>query len=199
MEIKHYYISVDDTIKYGITCAAIIGRVKFWCEYNQKNKVKDRFHINFWWSGFMSSKEFSEQLGISKKTIETNLSKLLKNGVLIKGVFNKKGYDRTNWYRVNPFPPIKEMVSSNQVIPFTQIKEMDILKSGVPIPINLSVNSNVKNSVNTTNNIELSVEEQLEQICKLISEDKFETNDARGEAYQERSRLKKELKQLINK
>ena len=150
MEDKHYYmVSVEDTIKYGITAAAIIGRVKWWCEYNEKKKVKDRYHINFWWSGFMSSKELSEQLGISRKTIETNLSKLLKSGVLIKGVFNKKGYDRTSWYRVNPFPQIEDTISSNQVIPFTQIKEMDIRESGEPIPVSITVIKNVSKTIST--------------------------------------------------
>ena len=145
---EYYMVSVEDTKKYGITSAAIIGRIRWWCEYNEKNKVKDRYHINFWWSGFMSSKVLSEQLGIAHKTIETHLSKLLKNGILIKGVFNKKGYDRTSWYRVNPFPQIEESISSNQVIPFTQIKEMDIPESGVPIPVKHSLNQNVNHSAN---------------------------------------------------
>ncbi|CAB5214094.1 HTH_ARSR domain containing protein [uncultured Caudovirales phage] len=191
---EFYVVSVEDTINYGIVSAAIIGRVRWWCEYNQKNKVKDRQHNNEWWSGFMSSIVLSEQLGISKKTIETHLSKLLKDGVLIKGVFNKKGYDRTSWYRVNPFPPIKEKVSSNQVIPFTQIKEMDIPKSGTPIPVSISVIKNVKTSVKPPVNPELLVEEQIEELNKLISEDKFETDDARGEAYMLRTKLTKTIK-----
>ena len=67
---EHYYVSVEDTIKYGIVSAAIIGRVKWWCQYNKDNKIKDRFHEEIWWSGFMSSREFSQQLGISSKTID---------------------------------------------------------------------------------------------------------------------------------
>jgi biotin operon repressor len=176
MEDKHFYmVSVEDTIKYGITCAAIISRVKWWCDYNEKKKVKDRYHNNFWWSGFMSSKELSEQLGISRKTIETNLSKLLKNGVLIKGVFNKKGYDRTSWYRVNPFPQIEETISSNQVIPFTQIKEMDILESGKPIPVIISVSKNVSTAVITPVNTfdELTPEERCE-LLKIEYQKKLE-------------------------
>jgi len=166
---KTYVVSVEDTIKYGITSAAIIGRVRWWCDYNKNNKVKDRYHIDFWWSGFMSSKVLSEQLGISKKTIETNLSKLLKDGVLIKGVFNKKGYDRTSWYRVNPFPPIKEMVSSNQVIPFTQIKEMDTPKSGTPIPVSISLSKTVKQTVNPSVNTPVELTDiDKEQIIQSI-------------------------------
>jgi biotin operon repressor len=193
---KTYVVSVEDTINYGITSAAIIGRIRMWCEYNQKNKVKDRYHLEFWWSGFMSSKVLSEQLGISKKTIETNLSKLLKDGVLIKGVFNKKGYDRTSWYRVNPFPQIKEMISSNQVNPFTQIKEMDILKSRTPIPVSTSVIIDVKTSVIPPVN---PVEDRLKELNELITINNFLNNEERGMAYMERNKLEMELKELITK
>jgi hypothetical protein len=193
---KTYVVSVEDTINYGITSAAIIGRIRMWCEYNQKNKIKDRYHLEFWWSGFMSSKVLSEQLGISRKTIETNLSKLLKDGIIIKGVFNKKGYDRTSWYRVNPFPQIKERVSSNQVIPFTQIKEMDILKSRTPIPVSTSVVIDVKTSVIPPVN---PVEDRLKELNELITINNFLNNEERGMAYMERNKLEMELKELITK
>jgi biotin operon repressor len=193
---KTYVVSVEDTINYGITSAAIIGRIRMWCEYNQKNKIKDRYHLEFWWSGFMSSKVLSEQLGISRKTIETNLSKLLKDGIIIKGVFNKKGYDRTSWYRVNPFPQIKERISLNQVIPFTQIKEMDILESGKPIPVNLTISKNVKQTVIPPVN---PVEDRLKELNELITINNFSTNEERGMAYMERNKLEMELKELITK
>ena len=193
---EFYMVSVQDTINYGITSAAIIGRIRMWCEYNQKNKVKDRYHLEFWWSGFMSSKVLSEQLGISIKTIETNLSKLLKDGIIIKGVFNKKGYDRTSWYRVNPFPQIKEMISSNQVNPFTQIKEMDIPKSSTPIPVSTSVIVDVKTSVIPPVN---PVEDRLKELNELITINNFLNNEERGIAYMERNKLEMELKELITK
>ena len=193
---EFYMVSVQDTINYGITSAAIIGRIRMWCEYNQKNKVKDRYHLEFWWSGFMSSKVLSEQLGISRKTIETNLSKLLKDGIIIKGVFNKKGYDRTSWYRVNPFPQIKEMISSNQVNPFTQIKEMDIPKSSTPIPVSTSVIVDVKTSVIPPVN---PVEDRLKELNELITINNFLNNEERGIAYMERNKLEMELKELITK
>jgi hypothetical protein len=79
-------------------------------------------------------------------------------------------------------------------------EEVSSKQGGIIQPLLNNVLNNLKDNLpHKELNKEISVEEQLEQICKLISEDKFETNDARGEAYQERSRLKKELKQLINK
>lgn len=148
MEDKYYMVSVEDTIKYGITAAAIIGRVRWWCEYNQKNKVKDRYHMNFWWSGFMSYNEFSTQLGIPLKTIEKHLPKLVKSGILIADKFNKKKYDKTNWYRVNPSPQIEDTLPPNRGNGYTQIEDMDTPKLGKPIPVILSVNQNVKQTVN---------------------------------------------------
>lgn len=172
-----FVVSVEDTIKYGIVSAAIIGRVKWWCKYNEDNKVKDRHHIDYWWSGFMSSREFGDQLGISQKTIEKHISKLLKNGVLIKGCFNKKGFDRTGWYRVNPNPPIEETISSNRVNDIPKKSKSispNVVNGNTPIevtiPVNPSVKQNVRETVRTTVNppVNPSVEEPYMVKGKLL-------------------------------
>lgn len=176
MDDKHFYCSVEDTKKYGIICAAIIGRVKFWCDYNKKNKVKDRFHDNEWWSGFMSARELSEQTGISQRTIEKNLVKLVESKVIIKGRYNKKGFDRTGWYRVNPstligctiYPervddiPLESIsIYPERVDPYTPTEETIPVKhsvkqngkqSGIP-PVNPPVNNKIllKQSLNKLN------------------------------------------------
>ena len=201
----HYYVSVDDTIKYGIISAAIIGRVRHWCQYNEKHNVQDRYHINFWWSGFMSSREFAEQLGISAKTVEKNLSKLLKNGVLIKGVFNKKGFDRTGWYRVNPNPPIEETISPNRVDDLP-LESKSISPNGVngntpreeTIPVSISVSKTVKHSGNPPVNppVNPSVEDRLNELNELIRIDIFNTAEERGFVFMERNKLERELKEL---
>jgi hypothetical protein len=162
---KYYYLNVEDTIKYGLVSAAIISRVQFWCEYNEKNKIKDRFYDGYWWSGYLTSKHLGEQLGISHKTIENHLAKLKQIGILIKATYNKKGFDRSSWYRVNPFTQNEEMeilkleesIYPNQVNGNTQNEEMDLLELGEPIPDNPSVNSSVntksiKHSENPTLN-----------------------------------------------
>lgn len=206
---EFYVVSVDDTIKYGIVSAAIIGRIRWWCEYNQKNKKQNNFHIDHWWSGFMSSREFSEQLGIKQKTIENHLSKLLKTGVLIKGVFNKKGFDRTGWYRVNPFPPIEETISPNRVDDLPNMSKSispNRVNGNTPIeetiPVSISVNQNVKQSasipVNPPVKPLVEFEEQLLKINLIISEDKFEKPEDRSKAMEQRYNLEKELKKLTS-
>jgi len=199
---EFYVVSVEDTIKYGIVSAAIIGRVKWWCEYNEKNKKQNNFHIDYWWSGFMSSKEFSQQLGISSKTIEKHLSKLLKDGVLIKGVFNKKGFDRTGWYRVNPHPPIEETISPNRVddLP-NQSKSIspNRVNGNTPIeetiPVSISINQNVKQSASITVNPPVELEEQIIELTKLIL-DNSTIPDDRYSAMQKRDELEKKLETL---
>jgi hypothetical protein len=154
-----FIVSVEDTIKYGIIKAAIIGRVRMWCEHNKKNKVKDRFHNGEWWSGFMTYDEFATQLGIPVKTIEKHLPQLIKTGILITDKFNKKGFDRTSWYRVNPSPQIEGMIPPNRGDGNPQIEGMETPKSGEPIPVNhllisesLAVNPDIYLDVKNENN-----------------------------------------------
>ena len=158
---EFYVVSVEDTIKYGIVSAAIIGRIRHWCDYNKKHKTKNCYHDECWWSGFMSSKEFAVQLGIPSKTIENHISKLLKDGIIIKGVFNRHKRDRTGWYRVNANPQIEEnhflksskSISSNQGNAIPQIEET--------LPVSITVSQNVSTSVNPT-------------ISKIVELTKFE-------------------------
>ena len=170
---EYFVVSVEDTKRYGLISASIIGRVRWWCEYNEKNKVKDRYHQDYWWSGFISARELAEQTGINQRTIETNLTKLLKTGVLIKGIFNKKGFDRTSWYRVNPSTQIEDMIYDNNVDDI-HLNSSSIYDNNVDgytttketIPVNPTVKQNDKqtgsHSVNPPVNpsVELSVEDK---------------------------------------
>jgi predicted ArsR family transcriptional regulator len=209
-----YVVYVEDTIKYGIIKASIIGRVRWWCQYNKDNKVKDRFHNGEWWSGFMTPKVFAEQLGIPETTIKNNLVSLTNDEILIKNKFNKKGFDKTNWYRVNPNPPqIQSSYRKDTTIVSERYNDSigeiqstvserynHSIVEGEPIPVSLSVNQNVTHTDKLPVNLPVntSLEEQLEHVMKLIIENKFETNDARGDAYEQKSKLEIKLKQLSN-
>jgi len=174
---EYYYVSVEDTKRYGIISASIIGRIRWWCEYNEKNKVKDRHHQEYWWSGFISARELAEQTGINQRTIETNLTKLVKTGVLIKGVFNKKGFDRTGWYRVNPSTLIEDMVYVNNVDDI-RLESSSIYDNNVDgytttketIPVNPTVKHNDKETVSISVNppVNPSVEELFKRKGELI-------------------------------
>lgn len=158
---EFYVVSVEDTIKHGIVSAAIIGRIRHWCNQNKKNNKKDCYHIECWWSGFMSSKEFAKQLGVPSKTIEKHLSKLLKDGIIIKGVFNKKGFDRTGWYRVNPNPQIEENHLPNQSKSISPNRVNAIPPTEETIPVSITVSKTISPSVSNSVSISDFEKEQL--------------------------------------
>lgn len=205
----YFYVSVEDTKRYGLISASIIGRVRHWCDYNENNKVKDRHHQDYWWSGFISARELAEQTGINQRTIETNLTKLLKTGVLIKGIFNKKGFDRTGWYRVNPSTTIEDMIYDKSVddIHFKSSSIYDNSVDGYTttketIPVNLSVNQNDKQTGSHSVNppVNPSVEDllrELEDLNFLIEQNIFLTPEDRGAAFMDRNKIEIQIKQLV--
>lgn len=199
---EFYVISVEDTQEYGIIKAAIIGRVRWWCSYNETNEVKNRFHDNEWWSGFMNAQEFSEQLGINKRTIEPHITDLVKSGVLIKATFNKKNYDKTGWYRVNPLRKSRSSEYVNSVDPIRKSRSTEyansvegVRKSRRPIPVNQPINHITLNQTlnQPVNPGKSEVEVKLEYLNNLIKENKFEKPEDRLYAYKERNKLNREL------
>jgi len=165
MENKIFIVNVEDTIKYGIIKAAIIGRIRFWGEYNKENNVKDKFHDGEWWGGYFTPADLEEQLGIPERTIKDNLIKLVNDNILIKGKFNKKGFDKTNWYRYNYSTPdvqsiVQEMYNDSTLDVQSIVQEMydpldircttNTCKSSINQTLNQSVNQTINRNVELT-------------------------------------------------
>lgn len=113
MKNEYYTNLVEDTKKYGIIKSTIIGRIKFWSDYNEKKQ--NNFLEGYYWSGYLSARQIGEQTGIPEKTVSKNLKELVDGQIIIKDTFNKKSYDKTGWYRINDviipapeslFPPL---------------------------------------------------------------------------------------------
>lgn len=101
METKNQFtmIYTDDVKQYGLIRAAIIGKIKKWCDSNAKAK---RYNFDgFHWSGHITVNEIADQIGLPFETVKKNLKWLIDNNVIIKANYNKFKYDRTNWYRPN--------------------------------------------------------------------------------------------------
>mgnify|MGYP001183720629 CR=1 FL=1 len=93
-----YVGSVEDTKKYGVIKAIILGRIRFWCELNEKENNYFYYGVN--WTGPLSHKDLSEQTGIPEKTISRHIKELIDMNVIFKNVFNEKEFDRTGWYSI---------------------------------------------------------------------------------------------------
>jgi hypothetical protein len=176
---KYFCVNGKFVEKYGLIKGIILSRIEFWVDYNKEKK--QNFYDNYHWSGYLSAKNISEQVCIPIKTIEKNLSQLLRSGVLIKGNYNKKGYDKTNWYRINPtlperitYPPTEGNLPSKRGYGDTPVEGMHILPEGVPIPvnpINLSINKNINQTISTENIIGPGPMEYIEDIIENIEDD----------------------------
>jgi hypothetical protein len=95
---KAHSFSPDIASKVGINAAVILYNLEYWVD---KNKANDKhFYDGYYWS-YNSIKAFSVLFNyLTEKQIRTALDKLVSEGYLIKGKYNKKGYDRTTWYTV---------------------------------------------------------------------------------------------------
>jgi hypothetical protein len=91
-----HHFKVRDAKRYGITEAILLYNLKFWIA---KNKASGKhFYKGRTWT-YNSYKAFSELFQyLSESQIKRALASLVEQGAILKGNFNKKRYDRTNWY-----------------------------------------------------------------------------------------------------
>ncbi len=144
MKNKTACYNPSDVKKYGIYPALIIGRIRHWCYYNKKSNA--HFHDGYHWSGYLSARELSEQTGVPEKTIDKHLRDLVTKQILFKANYNKKSYDRTGWYRINPNPPIEDTIPPIEVTHPLIEGTIPVLEG--TIPVNPPVNHTCKSSGN---------------------------------------------------
>lgn len=85
--------------KYGIPCAVFIHNIYFWITKNEANGK--HFHNGRYWT--YNSLTALEKLFpyMSRGQIRTVIRKGEESGAIIRGNFNKEGYDRTNWFTLS--------------------------------------------------------------------------------------------------
>lgn len=87
---------VDIAKEYGVNCAILLRHLYFWIEKNRANER--HFYDDSYWT-YSSVKALTELFPyMSKNTIVRSIQKLVDDGLLIEGNFNKSSYDRTKWY-----------------------------------------------------------------------------------------------------
>ena len=86
--------------RYGVGESILLHNFQYWIRYNRGNEKN--FHDGNWWT-FNSVKSFSEMFPFwSNDKIRRLIKSLINQNVLLTGNYNKKGYDRTIWYAINP-------------------------------------------------------------------------------------------------
>lgn len=95
--MKHLF-DVDIAKLYGVNAAAILENFWHWIRHNEANGTN--FYDGYYWT-FNSRKALRELFPyLSEKQINTALKKLIDDGIIITGNYNKVAYDRTLWYAI---------------------------------------------------------------------------------------------------
>lgn len=92
---SHAY-NADVASQFGLIPAIIYNHVHFWIKVNETGKRN--FHDGRYWM-FQSIPDMAKHFNyLSEKQIRDALKKLVTCGLLVKGNYNKHGYDKTAWY-----------------------------------------------------------------------------------------------------
>ncbi|MCI8620600.1 MAG: hypothetical protein HFJ50_01960 [Clostridia bacterium] len=90
--------NVEIAKEYGIHEAIILENIYFWTEKNKANKK--HFYDGSYWT-YNSKKSFTELFPyLTERQIDYTLKKLLNEGFIKKGNYNKNRYDKTLWYAI---------------------------------------------------------------------------------------------------
>lgn len=91
-----HVFDTDVAQKYGINAAIILQNIGYWIKQNEANQTN--FYDGRYWT-FNSKRAYGELFPyMSKRQIETAFQKLIDDGVIVTGNYNKLAYDRTLWY-----------------------------------------------------------------------------------------------------
>lgn len=92
----YHSFDIDVAKRYGLLAATILNNIYFWVEENRANGQNE--HDGSYWT-YNSTRAFAELFPYATpRQIATALKKLIDDGVLVTGNYNKSAYDRTMWY-----------------------------------------------------------------------------------------------------
>lgn len=84
--------------RYGVNSAILLNNLNFWIAKNRANGVN--FNDGHFWT-YNSKKAFAELFPyMNERQIDYALKKLIDDGIIITGNYNKMAYDRTLWYAI---------------------------------------------------------------------------------------------------
>ncbi|MCI5892920.1 MAG: hypothetical protein MRZ66_05920 [Clostridiales bacterium] len=128
---------VEIAQQYGINAAVLLQYINFCCESNKANGR--HFHDGHTWT-YNTNKAFLSLFPyLTEHKIRTALNKLLEAGIIIKGKYNIKGYDQTNWYAITDagYTLLKKCQMETQKMSDGNLKNVR------PIPVNIPVNKKI--------------------------------------------------------
>lgn len=134
-----HVFDTDVAVKYGVNAAVLLQNLGYWIKQNEANQTN--FYDGTYWT-YNSRRAYRELFPyMSERQIDTAFKKLIDDGLVITGNYNKVAYDRTLWYA---------LTQKGKCILHFDGMENDTLQNGssgnvTPIPnINTGVKPNEK-------------------------------------------------------
>jgi hypothetical protein len=98
-------------------------KIKDWIYRNEDNNSARHEKANYWWT-YGSYDYWAEECGLETKTVGKHLRELVSSGILKTGNHNRKGFDKTIWYRLATADELKKV--NFQVLFYGKSNEKDI-------------------------------------------------------------------------
>lgn len=146
-KMEHSY-DIEMAVQHGPLAAIFIKNFQFWIT---KNKCAGRNRRDGRTWTYCTLKELVGWYPyFTRRQIETILNNLVKKGIILKGNYNKSGYDRTNWYAfVNEPEFIKDYAKPTKTS-ISQNCEMEITEWGNGNHETVSPIPDTKSTIKTT-------------------------------------------------
>lgn len=95
---SHHTLDKKAAKKCGVNSALILWHFRFWIDQNITNNRN--FHDGHYWT-YQSMDALCQTFDyLTPNQIRTAVDKLVKDGYLLKGNYNKSSYNRTTWYAI---------------------------------------------------------------------------------------------------
>lgn len=139
--MKHIF-DVDIARIYGVNAAVLLENIGYWINQNEANEVN--YYDGHYWT-FNSRRAYREIFPyMSERQIDTAFRKLIDDGLIITGNYNKLAYDRTLWYALTQ--------KGKCILHFDGMENVKMSNGNSqnvePIP---NINTNKKTNINTDN------------------------------------------------
>ena len=134
----YHQFDIDVAKEIGIVPAIILNNLYWWIDKNRANER--HFYDGYYWT-YNSRKAFAEQFPyLNEKKIRYAIEKLIDEGYVVTGNYNKSTYDRTLWYAITEKG---YSILQNWQLHLTKLANGSD-EIGTPIPdINIDINTDI--------------------------------------------------------
>lgn len=88
-------------VKYGVPEALLLNYFRYWVCRNEEKQDAEKFHEGRYWV-YDSTRELTKKHEYWDRQVwRKALEHLVKEGMLLKGSFNKLQWDKTCWYTLS--------------------------------------------------------------------------------------------------